>query len=128
MYLKRLYERDDEGGLKLDDAGKANVIGVRVLRSGPRQHFSPNLVQKGAAAGWLSMQDGKIIIHGEGGDLSYSIERIPGYYCCHCGDPLDDSKTSQNHVASEHEDEESPDKENPSGYERINYYDCAKEA
>lgn len=128
MLLKRLYSHDGP---------YPSVRGIKVLRAGERQHFSPRLVEGGVAEGWLSMAEGKIVIHGEDGRVVYRIERTPGFYCCHCGRKLDDSPGAKTHVEKTHGQlgpdgsvvsmPPSPNPENPSGYERINYYDCVKD-
>lgn len=118
MLLKRLYDSDKKD---------AKVVGIKVLRANDRQHFSPNILQMGITQGWLKQADSKITI-GQGVDaVIYNVVRGPGYYCCHCGKSVDDAASARVHLDAEHAGEESPDKNNPSGYERTHYYDCVKE-
>jgi len=70
------------------------VVGVEVVRAGPLQKFSPKIVARGQAEGWLSTQGVELVIHGENKTLTYQINRVPGRY------------------------------EAGSGLEQINYYDC----
>lgn len=130
MLLKRLYDHT---------GGAPAVRGVKVLRTSPRQHFSPRFIEGGIAEGWLSMADRAITIHAEGGRITYRIERGPGYYCCYCGKKVDDSSGARAHIQAAHAsrvaagDEEagtvppSPDPENPAGYRKNSYYDCVRE-
>jgi hypothetical protein len=119
MLLKRLYDTTDQENQK--------VNGVQVLRAGKRQHFSPDLVMKGMAQGWIAMGDNRIVIKGEGGNVVYRIVRTPGYYCCHDGEPMPDGPSARAYIEQHFKGEASPDQSNPSGYEKINFYDCVKE-
>lgn len=131
MLLRRVY---DQGQL----------VGVRVLRSKPRQRFSTGLVQQGIAEGWLALDGGRIIIRAANGAYAYRILRGPGYYCCYCGASQPGSLEAQAHVATHVEAPTSPgwlrrivggnkppappDPQNPSGYRRDDYYECVLEA
>ncbi len=130
MFLKRLHDHTDP-----DNPTVRNVI--RILRAGPRQHFSPELVQRATAEGWMSLVQGVLTLHGEDGDVRYRMLRSPGYYCCHCGMALEEAgawadegrTTTQGmvHVATAHPKKASPDASNPAGYERITYFDCVRQ-
>lgn len=130
MYLKRTYHQDklvrDEKTGKVTEVKPGAVSGVKILRAGARQNFSTKIIEQGVAEGWLSLGQGKITIKAEGGDVSYTIERAPGYYCCHCNEKLDDGTAGAAHVSEEHKDAESPDPGNPAGYRRDSFYACAK--
>lgn len=115
MLLKRLY----------DDHGK--ICGVRVLRAGAVQHFSPRIIEQGVAAGWLSMVDGLLTVNGHDGPVVYRIERTPGYYCCHCQAKLSDQTEARAHVTADHGGAASPDASNPAGYRRDNFFACVRE-
>jgi hypothetical protein len=119
MLLKRLYDRSDPKSPK--------VNGVKILRAGARQNFSPDLLQQGVAQGWISLPKGKVVLHAQGGVVTYVIKRGPGYYCCHCGKSVDDAITARAHLEVEHRGEASPDKQNPSGYCRLNHFECVSE-
>lgn len=137
MELKRLYKKDSEGALVME-AGALVVIGVEILHAGPRQKFSPQQVVQGLREGWLLMEGPIITVKGVNESVRYRIERDPGFYCCHCGiklqgEPSDEQSCRNNserlkHVATEHEDETSPDPSNPAGYFGINHFDCVREA
>lgn len=127
MYLKREYVN-----------GKFDHI--TCLRAGPKQRFSGGLVEAAVAEGWMTVGQGKVVIHcalpaptGESfhpADLTYRIVRIPGRYCCHCGEKLPDDATGElarAHVAREHAGQRSPDRENPSGYGMVNAYECERD-
>lgn len=119
MLLKRLYDHSGE---------QPRVSGIKVLRAGPRQKFSTRFIEGGSAEGWLSMTQGKVILHGSGGDVVYRIERAPGYYCCHCERKLDDGPGGRVHVETAHAGKASPDPSNPSGFRRDNFFACVREA
>jgi hypothetical protein len=131
MFLKRQFdpaaiEAWEAGGRK-DPPPKPTH--VKVLRAGPRQHFSQDFLDRQIAAGLISLGNGKITVKTADGepDLVYTIETGPGLYCCHCKAPMDDSKSAQAHVAEKHGGASSPDKNNPSGYRRDNWYTGVKE-
>lgn len=111
MLLKRLY-RDNV------------VSGVKMIHAGSRQNFSSRFVEGGVAEGWLSGSTDKLVIHAESGDVVYAIERVPGYYCCHCGRKMDDGAGAKVHIESAHPGRPSPDAVNPSGYLKSNAYEC----
>lgn len=102
------------------------VSGVVIQAAGPRWNVSPELVAKAAAEGWLKIGDGKITILGGEKSVSYTVKRIPGYYCCHCGVPLEGSAEARKHVDGMHPKTPSPDKSNPGGYQRINHYETVR--
>lgn len=78
---------------------RGKVSGVKVLRAGPRQNFWPSLLTRGVGEGWLSMERGRIVLHGEDGLVVYRIVRMPGRY---------------------------PD-DSPAGYRIDNFYACERE-
>lgn len=101
------------------------VAGVEIQQASKHQKFTPHIVEEGTYQGWITMADGQIIVDGENGRLVYDIVRTPGVYCCHCGSKMGGgNRVAQAHVNNRHSGEESPDPENPAGYEQINYYDC----
>ncbi len=147
MYLKRMYAPAVEG-----EARKCSHI--KVLRANAGWHVSPRLVERGAAEGWLSLVDGKVVVKTatDEADLVYAIKRAPGHYCCECERALDDEHSARRHVLEEHagmnakklpadndalrkdfgrllkmHDFQSADAQNPAGYCRINYYDCVQQ-
>jgi len=117
MLLKRLYDRSGEEPV---------VNGITVLRAKARQHFSPNILEVGQREGWMTVSGNVLTILSEP-RVVYRIVRTPGYYCCHCHRPLDDSGVARAHLAEEHPDVPSPDPANPAGYRRDNFYACARE-
>ena len=152
MLLKRLYQKDKEGALvdadgrqltkKTISGGKesitalvdsdgevreAVVVGVKVKHAGDKQHFSPRIIERGVAEGWMSLERGVITIHSDEGDVVYKIKAPPGYFCCHCLQPLGGEASSRAHLADAHKGAKSPDAENPAGYRKNNYFDCVKE-
>ena len=141
MILKRIYameksEHRDETGefvmvLKRDKAGQPVVIGVEVksLGASPNQHFTPELVTTAIAQGWLAWVKGgrgTLELIGANMTVPYKVLRDPGYYCCHCKKRQSDGSEARMHIAREHAGKASPDPQNPSGYERINYFDCVE--
>lgn len=98
------------------------VKDVEVVSAKDRHHFSTRLIEGGIAEGWLSMGQGKITVGNGPASVVYTIVSGPGLYCCHCNTKQDDSVMAQGHVARVHARVPSPDKNNPSGYRRDNFY------
>lgn len=119
MYLKKIYDHE---------SGEPVVSGVKVLRAGKAQNFSPSFIEGGAAEGWLSMAQGRITIHGADGDIVYVIARAPGMYCAHCEQKLDGAGEAKTHIDSRHGGDKSPDPLNPAGYRVDNFYACVNAA
>ena len=119
MYLKRIFARDENGApMKNADGTVKPPIGVRLLRHGGKQRFSPDLVLNAVAQGWMSFGHDAIKIMAENGEVSYHVVRHPGYYCDACGAPLPDGTEARRHTEAH---------QNGAGYERINYYDCVRD-
>lgn len=117
MYLKRVYK---DG--KLDH--------ILHIRSGPKQNFSTQLVSAAIAEGWMTLGQRKLILHCKPEDIVYHIVRIPGRYCCFCGEKLPDDSSGEmarTHVRECSNGRPSPDPQNPAGYCMINAYECEKE-
>jgi len=129
MKLKKVFHQDKlvrnkEG--KVVDVAPGAIADVRVLSAKKVQHFSPSVIERGAAEGWLSMANGLISI-GKGKDaVQYRIVRTPGYYCCHDNKPVDDGPSALEYIAANFKDVKSPDASNPAGYRRDNFYYCEK--
>ena len=154
MKLKRLYKKNKDGRLidaegrvltkttveekkgsflqqvnrMVDDDGVVRtpvVVGVNFYYASSLQKFTPSLIAKATQQGWATLGDGTFTIHAANLDLPlvYQIVRTPGYYCAHCSVELDDQETAREHVVDQHVDD-SPDANNPSGYEHAQYYLC----
>lgn len=136
LLLKREYHRDKNHAVMGHD-GKPYVAGVNnpsvsgiIVKhtgaAGSRHHFSPELIAKGAAEGWLSLAQGKITIHGADGDVAYRIVREPGGYCAFCDAPVPLNPSAPNLEAQAHVKlhggKPSPDPQNPAGYRGEAYY------
>lgn len=115
MYLKRLYEKDEDGK-------PVRVNGVRILRAKKIEHWSPNLVEEGIAEGWMSASAGKFVVDGEGKQLTYRVVRAPGTYSCFTGEKLGGEAEARAHVAEVGKGKPSPDPSNPAGYRVDNFY------
>jgi len=136
--IKREYHQDKlvrDGSEKITEVLPGAVKGIRAKwADSGRQNFSPNWVHGGVQEGWLSMGNGKIVMHtlDDGPDLLYSVIRTPGYYCCHCEQSLPDAGTivepgvtlGLKHVRDIHGSASSPDPCNPSGYRKEDHYSC----
>jgi len=106
---------------------------IKHTGTSPEQNFSDRLIAAGLAEGFISLAKGKLTLHGKPEDLNYTVKRLPGYYCCHCGASLPDAgrmvapgvTAGMQHVAEAHAGKKSPDESNPAGYRRINAFECA---
>ncbi len=102
------------------------LIGVKFLHGGLRQKFSPRIIERALAEGWLELSDNMVRLRTDP-PATYRIIRTPGYYCCFCNKPLNDSSSAVAHLESEHSKMKSPDPFNPSGYRRDNFYYCVRQ-
>jgi YgiT-type zinc finger domain-containing protein len=127
MLLKRFFKPQSHEQAM---AGKPLVLDyVSLAHTGvsPEQNFSAGLMAAAIAEGWCSISKRKLILHVEPQDLIYTILRLPGRYCCHCGEKLPDDATGElarAHVAITHIGKPSPDNQNPGGYLMTNAYEC----
>ena len=108
------------------------VTGVSIRDTGaqPEQHFKRQRVEEALVQGWMSLGRGLLTIHAEEGDLVYTIQRVPGTYCCYCQAKLDDDVSGASgraHITREHGDAASPDPSNPAGWLVTNAYECVLE-
>jgi len=151
MLLKRHYRfpegwkadrnlRGENGKLKDPSRPEGELLNqppidhVEIKHTGisAEQNFSTRFVEAGLAQGFASVGDGKITLRAKPEDLVYTIKRGPGHYCCHCGVALPDASrivspgitAGMQQVAAMHEGKPSPDAGNPSGYLRLNEYQC----
>lgn len=137
MLLKRNYdipegwepERDAHGNL----TNPLPVKSLTLKHTGvhPEQNFSRRLIDGGLQEGWLSLGHGQVVLHTEQGDLHYTVNKVPGSYCCFCDAKLDDDTTGtsgREHVREFHEGAESPDPSNPMGFRVTNAYECTLDA
>ena len=117
MFLKRMYDMG---------ARPPVVTHVKILRAGPRWRIPAQVVAEATAEGWMTLADGIVTLKAYP-PVRYKVLRGPGLYCCHCGQAQTDRHAVQAHLLAEHRGKASPDAENPSGYARLNYFDCVKE-
>ncbi len=97
----------------------------------PEQNFSAGLINAALSEGWATISKGVLTLHVVPEDLIYTIKRMPGRYCCHCGEKLPDDSTGElarGHVATAHPGAESPDPSNPAGYCMTSAYECVLDA
>ncbi len=171
MLLKRIYQtpegwapkrnvKQPDGKLLDENRPEGAVLNlppldyVTVLREGKPKHlFSTKLVASAIQEGWMTLSRGKIILHTKPQELAFRIEKVPGHYCCHCGEKMAGEVAARKHVLMVHaglgahelpakdpdlktefhpllaaRKVKSPDSGNPAGYCQINYYDCVKVA
>ena len=122
LKLQRQYARNEDGSL-----GECN--GVKLLKRPEKaHHIGTQLFAKAVDQGWMKRDGAVITLTAVGGEsVAFNVVREPGRYCCHCKVKLPDDGSgaqARAHVAEAHPDQVSPDSENPSGYECINYFDC----
>lgn len=101
------------------------LVGVKLLHGGPRQRFSPGLIERGIVEGWIQLGDNMVKLRTDP-PATYKIVRMPGYYCCHCNESLSDSPSGPIHVSMAHPGKKSPDPFNPSGFRKDNFYECIR--
>ncbi len=121
MLLKRIYDHADPKAPKLAH------IECRHSGTHAAQNFSRRLVEAAVSEGWMTLSRGKLTLHAKPEDLTYTIKRGPGHYCCHCGEKLESDATgagARTHIAEKHAGSESPDKQWPHGYAVLNAYEC----
>lgn len=124
MLLKRIYKRGTQP-LELDYVSLANT-GVE-----PQQNFSTGLIYAAIAEGWCTIGHGKLTLHLVPEDLVYTVNRVPGRYCCHCSEKLPDDATGEGareHIRTVHPGVESPDPAHPAGYLMTNAFECVLDA
>lgn len=115
MKLKRHY--DEDGAIAYLEAQTIGELGET-------QHFSPRILERGMAEGWLSIADGELKIKTAPGkpDIRFAIREAPGIFCSHCGERMSSSPDAQAHVAEAHAGADSPDESNPAGYRVDNFH------
>jgi len=114
MQLKRIY----------DFTGKEPVLDhVKVLSSSKVQKFTPNFINKAVEENLVTLGKGQIKLHTKP-ELTYNIVTSPGYYCCHDNKKCGGEKDAAQYVAERFKGKSSPDKNNPAGYRKDNFYTC----
>ena len=98
---------------------------IEVKHCGDRQNLNQRFIDRGIAEGWLSIGDGKISIRTDDEPLVFKVKRVPGHYSCFDGSKLNGEDEAKAHVAKQ--DDKSPDPQHPAGYQKIAYYECARE-
>ena len=129
MILKRIYKRDSSGGLVQPPT--LDYVSVGHTGVHPEQNFSPGLVLAGVQEGWIKIEGEYLILNVHPEPLRYKILRLPGRYCCHCGEKLPDDdggELSRIHLAQYHLNVPSPDSKWQAGYMRLNEYQCTLDA
>ncbi len=142
MLMKKHYDLDQLAAWQEKHGPRARYMQLREkpavsyveVKSASREwHVPPSLVEQGAAEGWLTLGDGRITLKTAGSldNVVYRIVRVPGHYCCHCGEKIEDDgrgTQAREHLAREHTDVRSPDPQNPSGWRRDAFYACELES
>ncbi len=118
MMIKRLHDREDP---------KPGPGRVKIIRVGQRQQFTVRHISGAVMGGYMTLAKGRIVLHAVSGDVVFRILRVPGMWCRHCGAMLDDSAGARRHVIDRHPGVPSPDRNNPSGYEQLNAFECERE-
>ena len=124
MKFKRIFKEDDEGAPIRDDDGNLVLDYVKVLRYGKKQHFTQKFFDKAMQEGWITLSRGMVILHTKPDELQYKIIRSPGYFCCFDNAPLGGEKEARAYVATNFDDQVSPDRCKPAGYRKDNFFAC----
>jgi len=137
MLLKRFFKKPEDWVKETDAAGNCtnppplDYVSLGHTGTTPEQNFSGGLINTALAEGWATISKGKLTLHVHPEDLVFTIKRMPGRYCCHCGEKLADDATGElarGHVAAAHHDTKSPDSGNPAGYCMTSAYECVLDA
>ena len=123
MLLKRYYKpKAQESDPFVLDHVLVGHTGVHI-----EQNFSARLVVAGMKEGWIAVKGDKLTLNVKPEALHYTVKRMPGHYCLHCGEKLQssaDGLLAQLHVAEQHTGKKSPDKNWPGGYSVTNAFEC----
>jgi len=125
MLLKRIYDTSDKKRPKF-----SHILVIHTGHSA-EQNFKRQRVEEGVTDGWISLSQGKLILHAKPEDLVYSIKNSPGHYCLHCKSQImsgADGAMSRLHVSTSHKDIASPDPQWPLGYRVTHAYECVLDA
>mgnify|MGYP000305339957 CR=1 FL=1 len=84
MLLKRHYDPESL------QAGAPRVTHVSVGHTGftPNQNFPDDLVERGQAEGWITVEGDQLTIVTDAEPLIYAIARRPGYFCKSTGESI----------------------------------------
>ncbi len=102
------------------------IDSIEVKRYSENQKFSQKFINNMMADGFVTMTQGKIVLHTQP-ELTYAIKQVPGYYCCHDGKKMDGAAEAQKYIDENFAGVESPDKNNPAGYCKQDFYNCVLE-
>lgn len=105
------------------------LAGVDIVHTGVQaeQHFSTTLITEFVRLGIVGIKGKQLTLHTVTENLHYTIRREPGRWCLHCGEKLADDTSGEMarlHMALKHKGVQSPDENNPSGYEWLTYFEC----
>jgi len=105
------------------------VAGVEIVHTGarPEQNFSTPLITEFVKIGIAEIEGDQLTLHAQPEDLHYTIKRVPGRWCLHCGEKLPDDQNGEMarlHVAMKHKGIPSPSADDPSGYQWLTYFEC----
>ena len=123
MFLKRRFEKDENGNLVRDADDKPIISRIDVKRISEKQNFSRKFIDKTLEEGFMSMNKGEIILH-TNPELTFKVIRVPGIYCCFTNKRLGDQKEARAYIKANYLDKESPDANNPEGYRHDAFYAC----
>jgi hypothetical protein len=96
MMLKRHYEAASlqtflgakAQGIKDPPAPRITHHTVENTGLNPEQNWDDQWVEKGAAAGWVTISGDRLELKTDSEPLRYTILRTPGYYCKSTGDAI----------------------------------------
>jgi hypothetical protein len=135
MLMKRHYKKPDGWVRVTDDKGECvnvpplDYVEIQHTGRSQQQNLSGGMIELGLVEGWIDidMNAGLLTVIAKPENLLYKIVRVPGRYCCYCGEKLGDDTSGEiarGHVRRYHSSEVSPDTQNPAGYCMLNYYEC----
>jgi hypothetical protein len=100
------------------------ISGVEVRHIGSRQRVTPRFLVRAEKEGWM-WREGDVLILDSQPQTVLRIDREPGYYVVfHPSRQFGTRDEAYAYLNTHYKGRTSPDKENPTGVERISYYDC----
>lgn len=105
------------------------IAELELLHTGVKaeQNFSTPMITEFMKLGIVNIAGDQLTLRTRSEDLQYTIKRMPGRWCLHCGEKLSDDQNGELarlHVAMKHKGKPSPIEAEPAGYQWLTYFEC----